>query len=36
MTPERIRNELQRRGDRIDRDEYIEALRYVREDGRKR
>ena len=34
MTPEKIRNELRRRDDRIDPGAYVDALRYVRDDGR--
>lgn len=34
MTPERVRERLEEAGDRIDTDAYIDALNYVREDGR--
>lgn len=34
MTPDRVRERLEEAGDRIDTAEYIDALHYVREDGR--
>jgi hypothetical protein len=34
MTPERIKERLAETEDRIDLDEFIEALEYVRDDGR--
>jgi hypothetical protein len=34
MTPRKLRQELERRGDRVDIDAYVRALRYVRDDGR--
>lgn len=34
MTPSYIRERLDESGDRIDPEEFLEALKYVRDDGR--
>ena len=34
MTPERIRERLTETEDRIDLDQFVAALEYVRDDGR--
>ncbi len=34
MTPERIRERLAETEDRIDLDQFVAALEYVRDDGR--
>jgi len=36
MTPTKIRERLRESDDRIDPDEYVSALEYVRDDGRRR
>jgi hypothetical protein len=34
MTPTKLRERLEERRDRIDTEEYLDALEYVRDDGR--
>jgi hypothetical protein len=34
MTPRKLRERLEESKDRIDTDEFVEALTYVRDDGR--
>lgn len=34
MTPTRIQERLEETGERVDPEVYVEALRYVRDDGR--
>lgn len=34
MTPTRIRQRLEETRERVDPETYVEALRYVRDDGR--
>lgn len=34
MTPRKLRERLEESKDRVDTDEFVEALTYVRDDGR--
>lgn len=34
MTPDKLRERLEESKDRVDLDEFVEALTYVRDDGR--
>lgn len=36
MTPAKLRERLDESKDRVDTEEFVEALTYVRDDGRKR
>jgi len=36
MTPAKIRERLAESGDRVDLDQFVAALEYVRDDGRPR
>jgi len=34
MTPTKFRERLEERGDRVDTEQFLSALEYVRDDGR--
>jgi len=34
MTPTKLRERLRERGDSVDTEQYLDALEYVRDDGR--
>ncbi len=36
MTPTKFRERLEERRDRVDTEQFLEALQYVRDDGRSR
>ena len=36
MTPTKIRERLEESGDRVDKEQFVSALEYVRDDGRSR